>query len=254
MTAHKPDAIVLAPGHAITRDGVRAKQKELEYLPLGRVLGKVEGIYTGASRIIGELDGELLGGTAISRRYRGMSAQKNWPGVDKLVLDALASASLSYGRFLDAEEWLRAFSNRLCAEAGAARAAYRWLDPPELESYLTGTFESKAESGRMRRGFKALSMNPNLNFGQRKVALKVPLDHGMRKSIRCVHYTVMPREVDEPDERISDPKNASYAREAEVRVPDGTAVPSGAVFTIKQGARVDQDIVMALEKNHYVVR
>ena len=154
MTARKPDAIVLAPGRAITRGGVRAKQKEPEGLPLGRVPGKAEGIYAGASRIIGEIDEELLGSTAISRRCRGMPAQKNWPGVDKLVLDALASAGPDYGRFRDAEEWLRAFSSRLCAEAEAARAAYRWLGPPELESCLAGTFESRAKSGRTRRGLR----------------------------------------------------------------------------------------------------
>lgn len=79
MTAHEPDAIVLAPGHAITRSGVRAKQKETEGLPLGRVPGKAEGIYTGASRIIEELNEELLGSTAISRRCRGMPAQKTGP-------------------------------------------------------------------------------------------------------------------------------------------------------------------------------
>ena len=75
-TAHEPGAIVLAPGHAITRGGVRAKQKETGGPSLGRVQGKAEGIYTGANRIIGELDGEILGGTAISRRCRSMSAQK----------------------------------------------------------------------------------------------------------------------------------------------------------------------------------
>ena len=171
-----------------------------------------------------------------------------------MVLDALASASPGYGRLLDAEEWLRAFSSRLCAEAGAARAAYRWPDPPELESCLTGAFEGKEESGRTRRGLKALSTNPNLNFGPRKVALKAPLDHGIRKSIRCVRDAVMPREVDGPDEGISDPKNASYAREAEAGVPDGTAVPSGAAFTIKQGARMGQDTVMARDKSRDAVR
>ena len=97
-------------------------------------------------------------------------------------------------------------------------------------------------------------MNPNLNFGPRKVVLKVPLDHGMRKSIRCVRCTATPREVDVPDEGISDPKNASYAREAEAGVPDGTAVPSGAVFTIKQGARAGKDTVMALDKSRDAVR
>lgn len=187
-------------------------------------------------------------------RYHGLVAQKNWPAIDKLVLDTLAATSSDYSRFLDAEEWMQAFNGRLCAEVGTACTAYRWLDPPELKSYLGGTFESRAESSLARRGFKALSMNSNLNFELRRVVLEVPLDHGIRKSIKCVRYTVLPREVEGPDERISDPKNALYAREAEVRVPDGTTVPSEAVFTIRQGAQVDQNVVMALEKNHAVVR
>ena len=88
----------------------------------------------------------------------------------------------------------------------------------------------------------------------RRVALEVPMDHGMRKSIRCVSYTIMPRDIDAPDERISDAKNMAFATEAEVRVPDGTAVPSGTVFTIKPDAGVDQGVVMALEKKYTVVR
>ena len=155
---------------------------------------------------------------------------------------------------MDAEEWMQAFTHRLCFEARTARRAYRWLDPPELESYINGTFESRVESNHTRRDFKALSMNPGLNFDTRSVALEVPLGHVMRKSIKCVPYTIIPREIDIPDERISDPKNMAFAAEAEVRVPDGTAVPSGTVFTIKPNARVDQGVVMSLEKKYIVVR
>ena len=167
---------------------------------------------------------------------------------------ALAATPSNYNTVLDVEEWMRAFSGRLCSEAGTARSAYRWLDPPELESYANGTFESRVEGDHTRRGFKALSMNPGLNFEMRSVVLKVPLGHVIRKSIRCVPYTIMPRDIDAPDERISDAKNMAFAAEAEVRVPDGTAVPSGTVFTIKPDAGVDQGVVMALEKKYTVVR
>lgn len=254
MTLRGPDAIVLAPGHAITRSGRSAKKKALDSIPMCDVLRKAEAVHASSNKIVGELDKGFFGSAAISMRYYGLVAQKNWPAVDKLVLDTLAATSSDYSRFLDAEEWMQAFSGRLCAEAGTARTAYRWLDPPELKSYLGGTFESRVEGALARRGFKALSMNSNLNFELRRVVLEVPLDHAIRRSIRCVRYTVLPREVEGPDERISDPKNALYAREAEVRVPDGTTVPSGAVFTIRQGAQVDQNVVMELEKNHTVVR
>lgn len=254
MMVPDPDAIVLAPGHTITRAGVHAKQKELDSIPLSDVLDKVAGIYSSAEKIIGAFTEGSFGSAAISRRYRGLLAQKNWPGIDKLVLDALAATRPDYKNLLDAEEWLQAFSNRICTEAGTARTAYRWLNPPELESYLNGTFESKAESGRTRRGFKALSMNPDLNFELREVLLEVPLGPDIRKSIRCVRYTVMPREIEVCDERISDQKSAQFSVEAEVRVPDGTAVPTGAIFTIKQGTRVDQGVIEALEKNHAIVR
>ena len=254
MTVHGPDAIVLAPGHAITRSGVDAKKKELDGLPMRGVLGKVDYIRSITIKASGKVDGRLFDSTVDSKIHRDLAAQKNWPKADKMFLDALAVTPSSYNAVLDAEEWMRAFSYRLCFEARTARKAYRWLDPPELESYINGTFESRVESNHTRRGFKALSMNPSLNFDTRSVALEVPLGHVMRKSIRCVPYTIIPRRIAVPDERISDPKNIAFAAEAEVRVPDGTAVPPGASFTIKPDARVDQDVVMALEKKYTVVR
>ena len=76
----------------------------------------------------------------------------------------------------------------------------------------------------------------------------------MRKSIRCVPYMIIPRRIAVPDERISDTKNMAFAAEAEVRVPDGNAVPSGTVFTIKPDAEVGQGVVMSLEKKYAVMR
>ena len=254
MTVHGPDAIVLAPGHAITRSGVDAKEKELDGLPLRGVLKKVGDIRSNTTEVAGTLDDGHFGNTVVSNRFHDLLAQKNWPKADKIFLDALAVTRPGYNALLDAEEWMRAFSRRLCSEVGTARRAYRWLDPPELESYVNGTFESRIESNHTRRGFKALSMNPGLNFDMRRVALGVPLGHVMRKSIRCVPYTIIPRRIAVPDERISDPKNIAFAAEAEVRVPDGTAVPPGTSFTIKPDAGVDQGVVMALEKKYTVVR
>lgn len=138
MTMREPDEIVLAPGHAITRSGRRAKQKALEEIPMCDVLRKAESVHTSSNKIIGEVDKEFFGSAAISMRYHGLVAQKNWPAIDKLVLDTLAATSSDYSRFLDAEEWMQAFSGRLCAEVGMACSAYRWLDPPELKSYLGG--------------------------------------------------------------------------------------------------------------------
>ena len=254
MTVHGSDAIVLAPGHAITRSGVRAKEKVLDGLSMEGVLDKVYYIRSRTIGITETLDRSLFGNTAVSNRFHYFLTQKNWPKADKMFLDALAVTRPDYNTLLDAEEWMRAFSGRLCFEARTAHSAYRWLDPPELESYVSGTFESRVESNLTRRGFKALSMNPSLNFDMRRVVLEVPLGHVLRKSIRCVPYTIIPREIDVPDERVSDPKNMAFAAEAEVRVPDGTAVPSGTVFTIKPDARVDQGVVMALEKKYTVVR
>lgn len=194
----------------------------------------------------------LINNPGIYNNYHTL--QKNWPLVDKLVLDLVKNTPSDRDRLLDAEEWMWAFNGRLRTEARTARSAYRWLDPPELQSYLRGTFESKAKAGCTRRGFKALSMNPNLNFESRKVMLEVPLGTGLRKSLRCTHYTVLPRDIRDEDERILDPKNAEYVKEAEVRVPDGTAIPPTSIFTVKPEARADPDIVAALGELYTVHR
>ena len=63
MTVHGPDAIVLAPGHAITRSGVDAKKKELDGLPMRGVLGKVDYIRSITIKASGRVDGRLFDST-----------------------------------------------------------------------------------------------------------------------------------------------------------------------------------------------
>ena len=128
------------------------------------------------------------------------------------------------------------------------------MDPPELQSYLDGTFESRTECDGTRRGFKALSLNPRLKFLSRPIALIVPLGPYMRGSLWHVHYTALPRRIAEKDERIADPKNAASAGEAEVRVPDGTAVPTDSAFVVRAGTSVDEWVVRALERRYEVIR
>ena len=110
------------------------------------------------------------------------------------------------------------------------------------------------EFGGTRRGFKALSLNPRLNFLLRPVALIVPLGPDMRRSLWHVRYTVLPRDIEEKNERIADPKNAVNVEEAEVRVPDGTAVPPDSAFVVRAGTTVDERIVGALEGRYEVIR
>lgn len=200
------------------------------------------------------LDEVSFGGTAVSSNCRGLAAQKNRPAADKLFLDALANRHRGHSVVLDAGKRMREFSGRLCTEAGAARNACRGLDPPELKRYVNGTFEGGVGGDLGRRGYKAPSMNPSLKLGVRKVMPGVPLGPDMRRCIRRVRYATIPQETDVPDERLPDPKNAAFVAEAEVRVPDGTAVPPGAVFTIGPGTQVDQDVVMTPGKKCTAVR
>ena len=255
MTAPAPDAtIALAPGHAIARAAVRRKMLLLDDLSIDDAAGKMRYIWDGISPFTRLLDEEYFGSSAISDAYRLAVARKDWTAVDKAVLDSLARSRVKYGRFLGAEEWMYAFTERLCAEVEIAHEAFRWMDPPELQSYLGGTFESKVEFGGTRRGFKALSLNPRLNFLLRPVALRVPLVPDMRRSLWHVRYTALPRRIEEKDERIADPKNAVNVEEVEVRVPDGTAVPPDSAFVVRAGTTVDERIAGALEGRYEVTR
>ena len=255
MTARAPGATIeLAPGHVISRAAVRRKMLLLDDLSIDDVVGMIADIWNGISPLMRSLDARYFGSSTVSDAYRSAAARKDWAAADKAVLDPLARNRARYGRFLEAEEWMHAFTERLRAEAERACNAFRWMDPPELQSYLDGTFESKVEFGGTRRGFKALSLNPGLKFLSRPVVVRVPLVPRMRRSLRPVCYTALPRYIEEKNERIADPKNAINAREAEVRVPDGTAVPSDSAFIVKAGTSVDERVARALKRRYDVIR
>ena len=97
-------------------------------------------------------------------------------------------------------------------------------------------------------------MNPNLKFLSRKVMMAVPLSHGMRRHVKCVRYTALPRQVKAMDERISDEKNAANAREVEIRVPDGTQIPAGTTIAVQQDAAVDKRVIAMLRERYAVKR
>lgn len=251
---HAGGTITVAPGHGIDRRSVREKLAALSGLPVPDVLLAAKGAWESVREYSDSVRPERFQDEGVFARYEAASARKDWVEADRLFLDALALDPPKYRRLLDAEGTMRAFSTRLCWIALGSGRMYRWIDPPELESCLGGTFESRIGSDGTRRGFKALSANPELQFGTRKIRMRVPVSDAIRRSTRCVQYTVMPRKIEEADERIVDPKSARYAVEAEVRVPDGTPIPPGADFTVMAGAEVGRGMAKALESRHRVIR
>lgn len=251
MTAHSAGTITLAEGHTIEGAAVYKKRQLLDDLPIEVVLGQTKAAAS-VDALTELLDGSRFANMVISDAYRTAVARKNWMLVDRLILDALELNRDVYAKVLDAEAWMYAFSERLCAEVETAHMAFRWLDPPELESYMGGTFESRVEDNRARRGFKALSMNSSLNFLSRGIMMTVPLNRNMRRRVRCVRYTTLPRQVKAEDERIEDAMTATNTSEAEIRVPDGTPVPSGTTFTVGRDVRVDRRVIDMLGEMYAV--
>lgn len=247
-------AFTIAPGHAIEIRGVREKLATLSALSMPGVLSAVEGAWAGVwgrkdpvSRWFFE-SGEAYG------RYNAAQARKDWRECDQLLLDELASDGAKYCKILDAEETARAFSAWLCAAALDSNHMYRWIDPLEIGSFMTGVFESRIEEDGTRRGFKAFTVNPGLRFGGRKIQMRVPMNDAMRRNVRCVQYTVLPRDIDEKDERMCDPKAAEHASEAEVRMPDGTPIPPETDFVVLPGAEISRDDAKALWARHRIRR
>lgn len=252
MTTHSAGTITLAEGHTIEGAAVYKRRRLLDDLPIEAALdrAKTEASVDACTELLGV---SRFGSMIIVDASRTAVARKDWSAADRLILDTLAQDRAAYARVLDAEAWMLAFSGRLCAEVETAHAAFRWLDPPELESYLGSTFESRVEGNQTRRGFKALSMNPSLSFLLRKVMMTVPLNHDIRKCVKCVRYTTLPRQVKVEDERIADAMVAVNIDEAEIRVPDGTPVPAGTTFAIEHDAQVDGRVI-AMLKDLYMVK
>ena len=252
MTVHTTGTIALAEGHTIESAVVYKKRRLLDDLPIKTVLRQAE-VVASVDAFTELLDRSRFEGAVILDAYHAAAARKDWKSVDQLVLDTLARNRAVYAKVLGAEAWMYAFGGRLCAEAETAHAAFRRIDPPELQSYLGGVFESKMEDNRTRRGFKALTINPGLKFLWRKVMMTIPLNLDMRKCVKCVRCTTLPRQVKVEDERIADEMTAANVNEAEIRVPDGTAVPAGTIFTIQHDALVDKRVIAMLKEMYPVI-
>lgn len=99
-----------------------------------------------------------------------------------------------------------------------------------------------------------MSVNPELQFGKRKIRIRVPMNDAIRRNIWCVRYTAMPRKIEEEDERIGDPKSAKYVAEAEIRVPDGTPIPSESDFAVMSDAKIGEDLTKDLGAGYRAVK
>ena len=243
-----PDAIVLAPGHYAERGAICKKRAVLDKLSIGRVLGRMADAKTRAGVLNRPPDREFFVGTDAYEAYRKAMACKDWITSDSIVLDELAPDGVAYRKLIESEEWSRAFNGWMHNAALSAPFVYRWMDPEELESLKSGTFQSKVVKGIKRRNHKALSLNPDLDFFGRKVVLTVPLTSSMLGSVRHVCYTALPRVIAAEDEEIGDPKNILHAAEAEIRVPDGTPIPPGTAVSIRRGAGIGRGALAGLEK------
>lgn len=243
---HGGATISLAPGHSIRISNVQKKIDVFDTLSVPRVLSAAKGAWSGVWKYGASIDIEYFGSYEIYSRYKTAQVRKDWRKSDRLLLDQIARDGLKYRRLLDAEETAHAFSAWLCRTALASDRVYRWIDPPELRSCMEGAFESRVEADSTRRGFKALTINPGLRFERRKIQMRVPIDDVVRRSMRCVLYTVMPRDMEAKDERMCDPKEAKHAAESEVRVPDGTPIPPGTDFVVLQNANISGEVAKAL--------
>ena len=211
------------------------------------VLGRIE-IEANRGAPNRPLDVDFFGSVSTYKQYKKAMSRKDWITSDLLFFTALASDSGAYRRLLETEEWSWAFNGWLRRTASTMPLAYRWIDPGELESLKSGTFRNRVEKGPTQRNHKAFSLNPDLKFLARTVMITVPLATGMRDSLRCVRYTALPRDILEEDEAICDPKNIKHSSEAEIRVPDGTAIPHGTAISVEDGTRIDKSVLAGLEK------
>lgn len=238
----------IAPGHSIDICGVRKRLAAFDSLSMQGVLSAAKDVGQTVQKYGGVVDEKYFGSSEVFERYEAAQMRKDWAESDRLSLDALVEDRAGYRRIIASEETMCAFSAWLCGTALGADRTYRWIDPPELEIYTSETFESRIEEDGARRGFKALTTNPKLWFEGRKIKIQVPIGNIIHTSIRCVRYTTLPRRMRESDERIDDPKEAVHAAESEIRVPDGTPIPSETEFVVMQDAGIDRVVTKELRR------
>ena len=91
MTAREAGTITLAPGHTIRRDVVRRRRLMLNDLSIDAVLGKIEA-WANISAFTKPPGADHFVDTADSDAYRAATARRDWPAVDRLVLDLRKNA------------------------------------------------------------------------------------------------------------------------------------------------------------------
>lgn len=138
--------ITVTPGHTISVQGVREKLAVLDALSMQGVLSAAEDTYLTIKKYEDSIGTEYFGGAEAFVRYKMAQAQKDWRESDRLFLSKLTKDGAKYRKILGAEEMAHAFSAWLCGTALISDHAYRWIDPPEFESCMSGTFESRIES------------------------------------------------------------------------------------------------------------
>ena len=170
-----------------------------------------------------------------SRTYAGLAGAGNWAAADKLYMDWIKTRYPGlYLETLNAEGLAREFNAALVREMRRSASIVRWMDMEELPSYLNGTFESRVEEGRRRRGYKAFSLGRNIHAPQRPASLTAPVDGAIRRALQATTYTALPRLVPPEDERLWTRKHVANAHETECRLPDGIRVPPGTRIAIKR--------------------
>ena len=165
--------------------------------------------------------------------YKSAVNDRNWGKADSMYVNVFSDLyPIKYSEMLDGEGWARALNVVLSDELSQIDTLWRWMDLKEVPSYEGGTFESRLEKDGGRRGYKALSMYDNPYSGVRRAEMSVPIDSAVRRAVKPVVYTALPRSLQSFQERIDDAKEIRHAGETECRIPDGTRVPDGTKIEI----------------------
>ena len=158
---------------------------------------------------------------------------KDWPEADWTYAEDLHYKNLAlFKTTIIAEGWARALNVILAEKFARIDTLHRWMNFAELPSYKDGIFQSRMEADGEYRLYKACSMAENAYAKTRPVALIVHINEDIRRVVKLVSYTALPRPLQPWEERINDGKHLRYAAETECRIPDGTRVPSNTTMQI----------------------
>lgn len=140
----------------------------------------------------------------------------------------------------------RAFSEELQGWAGAAEEYARDGEAAEAAGGAeAGRFVRRPDN---RRRFTAMSVDPDLKrHRNRQVKMRIRRRAILSPTlaVRCHAFGARLRE--DPEE-IDSPKEARYADECEVRMPDGARVDSGQMRVVARRSRLEPEAVSHLER------